>query len=119
MSTDDALRWYDELDDYERAAVDAWLNTGDTSQVDALRPYSPALAAFDFKPFNLADLCDGHRREQADDATHDYAPPGETFAGYRDEYLPDDAESVFGENTDLWPHTDQAAIVFPSDFSLN
>lgn len=118
MSSADALRWYDSLSATERAVVDYYLATGDTCLIDALKPTSPALAAFDFKPFALAELCDDMRREQADDDTHDYAPPGETFAGYRDEWL-DDAESVFYEGSDLWPHIDQAAIVFPSDFSLN
>lgn len=112
------VEWYESLNEAERLAVDYWLMTGDTRLIDAFKPTSERLQQYNLQPFTIAELVDAERRQHADDETHEMSAPPESYAGYRDEWL-DDAESVFGEGIDLWPHTDQVAIVFPSDFSLN
>lgn len=115
------VEWYDSLTPTERAAVDYWLMTGDTRLIDALKPTSERLQQYNLQPFtiaSIADLCDDMRRRDNDTETHEMSALPESYAGYRDEWR-DDAESVFCEGVDLWPHTDQAAIVYPSDFSLN
>lgn len=115
------VEWYESLNEVERTAVDYWLLTGDTRLIDAFKPTSERLQQYNLQPFTvatLAELCDAQRRAQHDTETHAMSAPPETFAGYTDEWR-DDGDSVFCEGVDLWPHTDQAAIVYPSDFSLN
>lgn len=51
--------------------------------------------------------------------TPDMSAPPESFAGYVDEYLPDDMQSATWESVDLWPRADDQPIVTLDDFSLS